>query len=148
LSDRRSDRGYHRARNNRAGAWDRHYSFAAFVLASQRFDLAGEVLNARVQVAPVRHQILEEAQHARRERIGLPRKNARQFGPQETHPLPHRDSALQPESADLIDDARALTYKPLAHPVQRLQVELVGRLGCNELHSWALPASAIASASR
>jgi hypothetical protein len=40
--------------------------------------------------------------------------------------LPYRDSALQQEGADLIDDARALTDKPLAHPVQRLQVELVG----------------------
>src|SRR5258705_3770204 len=32
------------------------------------------------------------------------------------------------EGADLIDDARALTDKPLAHPVQRLQVELVAVL--------------------
>jgi hypothetical protein len=56
----------------------------------------------------------------------------------ETQPLPHRDSALQHEGADLIDDARALTYRPLAHPVQRLQVELVGRLGCDELHGGAL----------
>src|ERR1700687_6382563 len=54
---------------------------------------------------------------------------ARQLGPQETQPLPHRDSALQHEGADLIDDARALTDKPLAHPVQRLQVELIGGLG-------------------
>jgi hypothetical protein len=53
-------------------------------------------------------------------------------------PLPHRDSALQHEGADLIDDARALTDKPLAHSVQRLQVELVGRLGGDELHGWAL----------
>jgi hypothetical protein len=30
--------------------------------------------------------------------------------------------------------------------VQRLQVQLVGRLGCDELHSWALHRSAIASA--
>ena len=52
--------------------------------------------------------------------------------------MPNRDSALQQEGADLIDDARALTDKPLAHPVQRLQVELVGRLGCDELHGGAL----------
>jgi hypothetical protein len=48
--------------------------------------------------------------------------------------LPHRDSALQQEGADLIDDAGALTDQPLAHPVQRLQVELVG----DELHGRAL----------
>jgi hypothetical protein len=68
----------------------------------------------------------------------LRRQDARQLGPQETQPLPHRDSALQHEGADLIDNARALTDKPLAHLVQRLQVELVGRLGRDELHGWAL----------
>jgi hypothetical protein len=45
---------------------------------------------------------------------------------------------LQQEGADLIDDARTLTDKPLAHPVQCLQVELVGRLGGDELHGRAL----------
>ena len=109
-----------------------------FVLTSQRFDLAGEALNARVQAAPVCRQVFEDTQHAGRERIGSRRKDARQLGPQETQPLPHRDAALQHEGADLIDDARALTDKPLAHPMQRLQVELVGRLGCDELHGWAL----------
>jgi len=58
----------------------------------------------------------------------------------ERRPLLHRDAALQQEGADLIDDAGALTDKPLAHPVQRLQVELVGRLGRDELHGWALHA--------
>src|SRR6202171_4603587 len=48
-----ADRGYHRARDDRADARDRHQSLAAFVLTSQCFDLAGEVLNARVQSAPV-----------------------------------------------------------------------------------------------
>jgi hypothetical protein len=37
-----------------------------------------------------------------------------------------------------MDDARALTDKRLAHPVQHLQVELVGRFGCDELHRGAL----------
>src|SRR5262249_4105620 len=112
-----ADRGHHRARDDWADARDRHQSRAAFVLSSQRFDLAGEVLNARIQVAPVCHQVFEDAQHARRERIGSRRKDARQLGPQKTRPWPHGDSALQHESADLIDDARALTDKPLAHPV-------------------------------
>src|SRR6267142_1672044 len=98
-------------------------------LTSQRFDLAGGTLNARVQAAPVCRQIFEDAQHAGREGIASRRQNPWQLGPQETQPLPHRDSALQQEGADLIDDARALTDKPLAHPVERLQVELVGRLG-------------------
>jgi hypothetical protein len=44
-----------------------------------------------------------------------------------------RDAALQQEGADLIDDAGALTDQSLAHPVQRLQVELVGALGGDEI---------------
>jgi hypothetical protein len=46
--------------------------------------------------------------------------------------------ALQQERADLIDDAGALADQPLAHPVERLQVELLGGLRRNELHRWAL----------
>src|ERR1700730_4583102 len=81
---------------------------------------------------------LTRTQHAGRERIGSRRKDARQLGPQETQPLPHRYSALQHEGADLIDDASALTDKPLPHPVQRLQVELLRGLGRHELHRRAL----------
>jgi hypothetical protein len=39
-------------------------SIAAIVLTSQRFDLAGEVLNARVRAALVCQQVFEDAQHA------------------------------------------------------------------------------------
>src|ERR1700756_5190129 len=52
--------------------------------------------------------------------------------------LPHRYPALQQESADLIDDAGALTDQSLAHPMERLQVELVGGLGRNEFHGRTL----------
>ena len=61
-----------------------------------------------------------------------------QFGPQEMQPLPHRDAALQQEGADLIDDAGALAHQSLAHPMQRLQIELVGGLGRDELHRRTL----------
>jgi hypothetical protein len=66
------------------------------------------------------------------------RQDARQLGPQETQSLPHRDAALQQEGADLIDDAGALADSSFAHTVQRLQVELVDGLGCNNLHGRAL----------
>jgi hypothetical protein len=69
-----ADRGHHGARDDRADARDRHQSLAAFVLPSQRFDLAGETLNARVQEAPVCRQIFEDAQHAWRERIASRRQ--------------------------------------------------------------------------
>jgi hypothetical protein len=47
--------------------------------------------------------------------------------------LPHRDAALQQEGADLIDDAGALAHQLLARPMQRLQIELLGGLGRDEL---------------
>jgi hypothetical protein len=71
-----------------------------------------------------------------------------ELGAQETQPLLYRDSALQHEGADLIDDARALTDKPLAHPVQCLQVELVAVLVATNFMVGRCTASAIASASR
>jgi hypothetical protein len=41
---------------------------------------------------------------------------------------PCRTPAVQQEGADLIDDAGALADQSLAHPVQRLEVELIGSL--------------------
>src|SRR5215471_9118834 len=52
--------------------------------------------------------------------------------------LPNGNPTLQQEGADLIDDAGALTNQPLTHTVQSLQVELLGGLGCDELHRRAL----------
>jgi len=56
----------------------------------------------------------------------------------ETQALPHGDAPLQQERTDLIDDAGTLTDQSLAYAVQRLQVELVGGLGRDELHGRAL----------
>ena len=42
------------------------------------------------------------------------------------------------EGTNLIDDAGALPDQSLAHPVQRLQVELIRRLGGDEFHRRAL----------
>jgi hypothetical protein len=39
------------------------------------------------------------------------------------------NAALQEEGADLVDDAGTLADQALAHTMQRLQVELFGRLG-------------------
>ena len=64
------------------------------------------------------------------------RKKANRWPPASTTPILYAIPKLS--AFDLIDDARALPDKPLAHPVQRLQVELVGRLGCDELHGGAL----------
>jgi hypothetical protein len=36
----------------------------------------------------------------------------------------------------LIDDTGLLVDQPFAHPVQGLQVELIGRLDGDEFHSW------------
>ena len=52
----------------------------------------------------------------------------------------HRNPALQQEGTNLVDDAGALPDQPFAHPVQRLQVELIGRLGgdySNARSTWS-----------
>jgi hypothetical protein len=77
-------------------------------------------------------------QHARREHIGALGQDRWQLGAQEMQSLPHRNSTLQQEGADLIDDTGALTDQSLAHPMQRLKVKLLGALGGDELHGRAL----------
>ena len=52
--------------------------------------------------------------------------------------MPHGDAPLQQERTDLIDDAGTLTNQSIADAVQRLKVELVGCLGCDEFHGRAL----------
>src|SRR5262249_54038604 len=116
----------------------RGWSTAGPSQMGERFNLAGEALDARIQTAPVSCQILDHARHARREDIGACRQDARQFESQETQSLPHCNAALEQKGADLIDDASALADQALAHAMQCLQVELVDRFGCDELHSWAL----------
>src|ERR1700704_4292161 len=78
-----------------------------------------------MQPAPVSRQILDDAQHARREHIGARREDTRQLGPQGTQALPHGDAPLKQERTDLIDDAGTLTDQSIADAVQRLKVELI-----------------------
>jgi hypothetical protein len=52
--------------------------------------------------------------------------------------LSHGNAALQQEGANLINDAGALSDQSLAHPVQRLQVKLIGGLRRHKLHRWTL----------
>src|SRR5262249_17068745 len=65
-------------------------------------------------------------------------KNAWQLSAQEAQALTHGNATLQQEGADLIDDASALTDQLLTHPVERLQIELLGGLCRDELHGRAL----------
>ena len=60
------------------------------------------------------------------------------FRAQEADTLAHGDPAFQHEGANLVDDAGALRHQPLAHPMQRLQVQLLRGLGRHELHRRAL----------
>src|SRR5260370_21399919 len=55
-------------------------------------------------------------------------QNLRHLPAQAGRPFPKADPALQQESPNLIDDARAALDQPLPYPMQSLQVELVLRL--------------------
>jgi hypothetical protein len=52
--------------------------------------------------------------------------------------LPHGNPTLQEKGADLIDDAGPLPDQTLPHPVQRLEIQLIGGLRGHELHCRAL----------
>jgi hypothetical protein len=87
---------------------------------------------------PVTGQVLDNPYHARRQDVTTLGEDAGQFQTKEAKSLAHCHSAFQQEGANLVDDAGALAYQPSAHPVQRLKVKLVGRLGGDELHRRTL----------
>ena len=87
---------------------------------------------------PVAGQLLDDVDHARRQHVRALGKDVRQFRAQEAGTLSYRDPALQQEGANLVDDAGALADQPLTHPMQRLQVELLGCLGGNKFHRRTL----------
>ncbi len=108
------------------------------ILARNGFDLVRQALDPLIEPAPVASQVLDDPHHARRQDIRWRGQDARQLGTQEPLSLPHRNAALQQEGADLIDDAGALADQSLTHPVQCLQVELIGGLRRHELHRRTL----------
>jgi hypothetical protein len=122
----------------RADAGNAHQPLATGILTRNSLDLARQTLDPLVEPAPVASQILDDPNHAGRQDIRGCSQDARQLGAQEALSLPHSNAALQQEGADLIDDAGALTDQPLSHPVQRLQIELIGGLRRHELHRWPL----------
>src|ERR1700719_941113 len=65
--------------------------------------------NALIQPSPIARQVLDDLCHVRRKVRGGSAENARQLGAQKALPVSHSETALQQKSADLIDDAGALT---------------------------------------
>jgi hypothetical protein len=83
---------------------------------------------------PVASQFLDEMHHAWRQHVRASGEDVWQLGAQEAQALTHRDPALQHEGTNLVDDAGPLAHQPVTHPVQRLQVELIDRLGGDKSH--------------
>src|SRR6266436_6245813 len=133
-----ADRRHHRAGDNRPDPRHAHQPLATGILARKGSDLARQTFDPLIQPTPVAGQILDEVNHARGQHRAACRENAWQPGTQEAPPLPHRDPTLQEEGADLIDDTGTLADQTLTHPVQRLQVQLIGALRGHELHRRAL----------
>jgi hypothetical protein len=75
-------------------------------------------------------------------------RNAGQFGTHEAQAPARRNATFQHEGTNLIDDPGPLRDEPLAHAMQRLQIQLLGRLRRNDFMVGRCTASAIASASR
>src|SRR5262249_22477873 len=115
-----------------------HQSLAAGIPAGDRLDLARQALDALIKAAPVASEVLDDMHHPCRQDIGRRGEDAWQLGAQEPLSLPNGDSALQQKGSDLVHDAGALADQPFTHPMQRLQVELIGSLRRHEFHRWAL----------
>src|SRR5258708_31447469 len=133
-----ADRRHHRAGDNRPDTRHAHQPLATGILARKASDLAPQAFDPLIPPPPVARQILHQVNHARRQHRAACRENAWQLGTQEVPPLPHGHPALQEEGADLIDDTGPLADHTLTHPVQRLQVQLIGALRGHELHRRAL----------
>src|SRR6266496_4992067 len=133
-----ANRSHHRAGDDRPDPRHAHQPLTTDISVGDGFDLARQGLDARIEPAPVASQVLDDVHHAWRQDIGGRGQDARQLSTQEALPLPDGDAALEKEGADLIDNAGALANQPLAHAVQRLQVELIGGLRRYELHRWPL----------
>src|SRR6516162_7880306 len=108
------------------------------IAATIALEMIGPIPGPLIKPAPVAGQVLEHPRHAQRQDIAGRGENAWQLSAQEAQALPHGNATLQQEAVDLIDDAGALTDQPLTHAVESLQVELLGGLGCDELHRRAL----------
>ena len=107
-------------------------------MACEGLDLVRQTLNALIEPAPIAGQVLDDPHHAWRQGISWCRQDAWQRRAQVPLPLPHCNTALQQEGTDLIDDAGTLADQSFTHPVQCLQVELVGGLRRHKLHRRSL----------
>jgi len=110
-------------------------SHGAVVGLRELLDLGGYSRDALIEPTPVGGEVLHQMHHARRQPVGQGER-ARQLGAQCPPALADGDAALEQEGADLVDDAGALRHQPLAHAVQRLQVELRGRLQRHVSDGW------------
>src|SRR6202051_1561591 len=56
----------------------------------------------------------------------------------ERRSLPDNDAAVQKKAANLIDRCSSVADQARPHPVQRLQIQLLGGLGWNKASRWPL----------
>ena len=97
-----------------------------------------QLLDARIEPAPVPGEVLDEAQDTRRQGIGARAEDRRQLGAQDAETLADSDTAFEQKGTNLIDDGGALTDEAFTDAMQRLEVQLVARLDGDELHRRAL----------
>jgi hypothetical protein len=105
------------------------------------------MMHAVIEPLPVPSKLLNKAYHPRRQNVGALRQHLRQHLVQEPQTLPHGDTTLEKEGADLVNRAGSLANETGANPVQSLQVELLYCLYRNKRMVGRCAASATASAS-
>src|SRR5262245_30868948 len=130
----RSDCGHHRTRDDWPNAVYGHQPLAALSCrASASISLDRLSMRSSSQCQPTARSSMARNMRGDRASQGAARRRGNSARKKRK---PCRTAT--PEGAGLIDEASALTDQPLTHPVQGLQIELLGRLCRDELHSRAL----------
>ncbi len=107
-------------------AWDRHQAPCRIVGSSDILDLCCHLCDARFQGANILGEARQKASHGRRQIVRFIGEHSRKVGFEPAGALMHRYPLLEAESSHLADDPGPLGDKAISHPVQGLQVDLLG----------------------
>jgi hypothetical protein len=129
-----ADGGYDCSGRQRSDTGNRHETTAGFMFACSLHDQRVGFINLALQLPQLTLQLCQ--QHAQRSGQTVLRifQSARQRSFGMSASLAERDPALQQQPAHLADHRRPATDPAIAHPVQRLHVQLVVALDGHKAH--------------
>jgi hypothetical protein len=107
---------------------------AGLVVVANPLDLLGGHRDVALQLLPLDPEPRQQDAHARGQSVVGILQQARHLVAQLRRSATEGDASFQQKAANLVDDCRAPCDEPVAHPVQRLQVQLLVGLDGHEAH--------------